>query len=312
MHPARGGTTEAAAEAASCLPPAAAAHGPLFTARRPLQARSLLSSCPCSQGTPRHGAGELAASVFIMLPRPHNRAPPPLQAQARSFADLPPDVLHLIFSMVLPSSQPLPLLDAAQQWLALQLTCKAWAAVLQHVTVAVEACLPHAGSLRWLQEHAAVLHLLPPNGDRYYNQPKGSADAYGMYGMDDWMLDWIRRRCGPPGDGTVWRRDPDSGMAAFVSCIFGYADFMPLLMEGRTQMRPRSSGLGTAPNTPLLALAACSQLKVRRLCHCRALPGLPAGVLVPLCCAPSTPPACMTGAAHRSQCEWCRRLHDAL
>lgn len=53
---------------------------------------------------------------------------PLLPAQAHLFADLPPDVLHRIFRVLLPSSQPLPLLDAAQQWQAMQpvqLTCKA-------------------------------------------------------------------------------------------------------------------------------------------------------------------------------------------
>lgn len=190
--------------------------------------------------------------MAVHVPKP----PPPDPAQAPSFADLPPDILHHIFGALLPSSQSLPLLDAAQQCLALQLTCKAWAAALQHVTVAVQACLAPPGSVHWLQEHVAVLHLLVPDWSRY-EHPAGSSD---YSGMEPWMLDWITRRCGTGGSE---RSNMGRGFDAYLSFSYQCWAYMPLLMEGATHAPLAGIGnLRAAAGSPLLALAACRNLQV--------------------------------------------------
>ncbi len=202
------------------------------------------------------------------MSQPPSAECPAVPAQAHSFADLPPEILHHIFGTLLPSVQPLPLQDVAQQWMALQLTCKAWQAAMQHMPVAVEACLPPPGSLRWLQERVTLLRLLPPEWD-LFPRPAGLDDEPPA-GLHNWfserdlrMVDWVTRRCGLPRSDALWGSGPKGANDAFVSCYLAYLDFIPLLMEGLAQAPPEGIGYpAAAAGAPLLALAACDNLQV--------------------------------------------------
>lgn len=189
------------------------------------------------------------------------------QASCFPFADLPADLQLRIFTSVFPTDQPLPLMVAARQHVALQLTCKSWrAAALQQLTLAVETCLPPPASVRWLHEHAAVLHLLSPQWHRY-EKPAGVPRYDGGNHMLHWIRDWVERRCGPPNGGALWycNGGPDGiGNAAFEPCNNQYQLYIDLLMEGCSHAPQwRLYSPGATPGAPLLALAACSNLEVR-------------------------------------------------
>ena len=167
---------------------------------------------------------------------------------------------------MLPSAEPQPLLDVAQQWLALQLTCKAWAAALQAappLPLAVAVCLPPPSSAGWLQEHAAVLHLVaPPHDDSQFQRPSPA-------GAGRRMLDWVQRRCGLPHRGAVlWspiderqRGDPP-GLVALDCCWEWRYAFFDLFLDGNTKTPPQYfAHLGIPDGAPLLALPACHNLQ---------------------------------------------------
>lgn len=115
-------------------------------------------------------------------------AAPLCDAAATAAANtLPPELLRHVFSFLLPpSAQPAPLLAVARAWAPLHLTCRAWAAVLADMPVAVEACVPVPRCLPWLHRHATALRLVPP-------PPSLSAPA----ARPGEALEWVQQRCGP-------------------------------------------------------------------------------------------------------------------
>lgn len=200
----------------------------------------------------------------------HHSAPAKLPVinppQAPSITDLPPDLLRRIFSTLLPSAEPQPLLDVGQQWLSLQLTCKAWAAALQAdppIPLAVSASLPPPGSVPWLQEHAAVLHLKAVN-----RLEVASVDDFRGADVGSRVFDWVQRHCGLPHADALWIPSEYSGSdEAYVRCAVRYEDWSVLLLAGHeTVPASCSERLGIRAGAPVLALPECSNLQVHGGC----------------------------------------------
>ncbi len=180
---------------------------------------------------------------------------------------------------MLPSTKPETLLDVAQQWLALQLTCKAWAAALQAeppIPLAVAASMPPPGSVRWLQRHAVVLHILAAN--------RCSFDDFRGADPGSRMRDWVQRHCGLPHAEALWSPNEYGGPdAAHISCAMHYEHFIFPLLAGYTMVPHGAFKFLPVPaGAPLLALPECSNLEVRPcLAHGPFMPHLLAQTSAP-------------------------------
>ncbi|KAI7839853.1 hypothetical protein COHA_006416 [Chlorella ohadii] len=189
-------------------------------------------------------------------------------ASSADWRELPSELLHRVFAAVFPPpDQPAPLLDLFQQHASLQLTCKAWAAALEHThyEVSVETCLPPRGSHAWLQRHAAALIFRRPETYEICCMVLGvamhSSDC-GDSGPKDARsiasVRWLSGLSGPPGPHGYWeaRPQPPHGAPsaecwswaadAEYSCLLGYEQLMLLLsycFQDRQEMQQHDDSM---------------------------------------------------------------------
>ncbi|KAL4436670.1 hypothetical protein ABPG75_003809 [Micractinium tetrahymenae] len=121
------------------------------------------------------------------------------QQDLKDWAGLPPGLLRCICAAVQAPPPPaafLPLMPAARQWLALRLSCRAWATALGNVHLAVDCCVPVPWVLPWLYANAGALCLAPP--PLALSMPDCTARQ---------AREWVQDRCGRlplDGDGSPW------------------------------------------------------------------------------------------------------------
>lgn len=83
-----------------------------------------------------------------------------MEQPSACLADLPRHLLHAIFAHLLSGPSPLagvPLPTMISQWLALRLTCREWASVLEDVPLAADVEVASRAALSWLAARPVVL-----------------------------------------------------------------------------------------------------------------------------------------------------------
>lgn len=143
---------------------------------------------------------------------------------APDWAGLPPELLRCILAAVLapPPTGFVPLLPAARQWLSLRLTCRAWAAALECVPLAVDSCVPVPWVLPWLYANASWLRLVPP--PLALSMPDSTAQQ---------ALGWVQDRCGSLClEGPDWAGDLE---APQVAARIAYEEYVAKLSTGLTE-----------------------------------------------------------------------------
>ncbi|KAL4435219.1 hypothetical protein ABPG77_001901 [Micractinium sp. CCAP 211/92] len=149
----------------------------------------------------------------------------PIPQSLLDWTEAPPELLRYIFAAVLappPTTAFLPLLSAARQWLSLRLTCRAWAAALEGVPLAVDCCVPVPWVLPWLHENASSLRLAPP--PLALSVPASTAQQ---------ALDWVQDRCGSLClEGADWAGELE---APQVAARIAYEEYVAKLSTGLTE-----------------------------------------------------------------------------